>query len=142
MRRSESAGPSPASTASACSSAPACAASSTPARSPCRKQSAVRSTPWASSTRARADRDTAGPVTSSGRRAGLDPASDLGEPLRTRLDGPPALDPPGGPGRRPRPRLGRVELHELAGAVRFEDDVVGGPGQPRLGPQPVYLGDE
>ena len=48
-------------------------------------------------------------------RAGLDATAELGQPRVAPLDGPPALDPPGGARRRPGGGVGRLALHELAG---------------------------
>src|SRR5450755_3167798 len=66
-------------------------------------------------------------------RAGLDAPPDLGEAVGAGRDAPPALDPPGRPGRGPRRRIGGAELDELTGAVRLDDDVVG------RGPEPEGL---
>jgi uncharacterized membrane protein (DUF373 family) len=48
-------------------------------------------------------------------RAGLDPTAKLGQSCLASLDGPPALDPPGGAGCLPGGRVRRLALHELAG---------------------------
>ena len=48
-------------------------------------------------------------------RAGLDPTAKLGQSCLASLDGPPALDPPGGAGRLPGGRVRGLALHELAG---------------------------
>jgi hypothetical protein len=47
-------------------------------------------------------------------RAGLDPTAKLGESCLASLDGPPALDPPGGAGRLPGGGVRGLALHELA----------------------------
>jgi hypothetical protein len=60
----------------------------------------------------------AGASWASGRlpwRSRLDPSADLGQSRLAALDAPPALNPPGRPGRRPGGGVGRLELDELAG---------------------------
>ena len=47
-------------------------------------------------------------------RAGLDAAADLGQSRLAPLDGPPALDPPGGARRLPGGGVRRLAFHELA----------------------------
>jgi hypothetical protein len=54
-------------------------------------------------------------VTRLPRRAGLDPTAKLGQSCLASLDGPPALDPPGGAGRLPGGGVRRLAVHELAG---------------------------
>ena len=48
-------------------------------------------------------------------RPGLDPTAKLGQSCLASLDGPPALDPPGGAGRLPGGGVRGLALHELAG---------------------------
>jgi hypothetical protein len=58
------------------------------------------------------------------------------------LDGPPALYPPRGSRRFPRRRIRRVELNELAGAVRLDDHVEGVSAESFSRAQSLHLVDQ